>query len=111
MEFLSEYDFEIKHIKGKKNQEVDALSRRAHEMHISAIIMYRTDLKDKIIEATNSDQQYLKIKETLQQANFKQKIKDFELKEYRILIYKRRVYVTNSSEMKNTVLREMHNVL
>jgi hypothetical protein len=34
LEFLSEYDFEIKHIKGKENQVVDALSRRAHEVHI-----------------------------------------------------------------------------
>jgi hypothetical protein len=56
LEFLSEYDFEIKHIKGKENQVVDALSRRAHEVHIAAINMYMTDLKDKIIAATNSYQ-------------------------------------------------------
>jgi hypothetical protein len=34
LEFLSEYDFEIKHIKGKENQVVDALNRRAYELHI-----------------------------------------------------------------------------
>jgi hypothetical protein len=34
---------------------VGALSIRDHEMHISAISMYRTDLKDKILEATNSE--------------------------------------------------------
>jgi hypothetical protein len=44
---------------------VDALSIRAHEMHIKTIIMYITDLKDKIIATTNSYQHYLKIKETL----------------------------------------------
>jgi hypothetical protein len=65
MEFLSEYDFEIKHIKGKENQVVDTLSRRAHEVHIAAISMYGTDLKDKIVAAANSNQNYLKIKETL----------------------------------------------
>jgi hypothetical protein len=37
LEFLSEYDFEIKHIKGKGNQVADTLSRRAHEVHILAI--------------------------------------------------------------------------
>jgi hypothetical protein len=51
LKFLSEYDFEIKHIKGKENQVVDALNRRAHEMHISSISMFNTDLKDKILEA------------------------------------------------------------
>jgi hypothetical protein len=45
----------------------DALNRRAHEMHISTISMFNTDLKDKILEVANSDQQYVKIKETSQQ--------------------------------------------
>jgi hypothetical protein len=53
LEFLSKYDFEIKHIKGKENQGVDVLSIRAHEMHIATINMYKSDLRDKIIEATN----------------------------------------------------------
>jgi len=59
LEFLSEYDFEIKHIKGKKNRLVDAINRRVHEMHIADISMYMSDLKDKIIASVNSDQHYL----------------------------------------------------
>jgi hypothetical protein len=53
LEFLSEYEFEIRHIKGKENQVVDALSRRAHEVHVAAIIMYRIDMKDKIVANSN----------------------------------------------------------
>jgi hypothetical protein len=70
LEFLSEYDFKIKHIKGKENQVVDALSRRAHEVHVVAINIYKKYLKCQIISVANSDQQYVKIKETLQQGNF-----------------------------------------
>jgi hypothetical protein len=70
LEFLSEYDFEIKHIKGKENKVADALNKRAHEVHIASISMYETYLKDKIVATTNLDQNYLKIKETLQQGNF-----------------------------------------
>jgi hypothetical protein len=110
MEFMSEYEFEIKHIKGKENQVVDALSKRAHEVHIAAIIMYTTDLKDKIIVAANSDHHYVKIKETLQQGNFHGKFDYYELKEDGNLMYKSKVYVSNSGEMKNAVLKEMHNV-
>jgi hypothetical protein len=65
LEFLSEYDFKMKYIKGKENQVANALNMRAHEKHVAAIIAYRTDLKDKIIPTTNSDRQYVKIKETL----------------------------------------------
>jgi hypothetical protein len=47
---------------------VDALRRRAHEVHISVISMYMIDLKNKILEATFSPI-YLQIKENLQQEN------------------------------------------
>jgi hypothetical protein len=53
VEFLSEYDFEIKHIKGKENQVVNILSKRDHEVHIETISIYKTYLKDQIIAATN----------------------------------------------------------
>jgi hypothetical protein len=46
MKFLSEYDFDIKHIKGRENKLVDALIIGVHEMHATVISMYRTDLKD-----------------------------------------------------------------
>jgi hypothetical protein len=55
LEFLSEYDFEIKHINAKENQVVDALNRRSHEVYIATISMYETDMKDKIVTTTNSD--------------------------------------------------------
>jgi hypothetical protein len=81
LEFLSEYDFEIKHIKGKENQVADALHRRAHEMHIVSINMCMTNLKDKIVAVASLDQQYVKIKEILQQGNFQHKFNSYELKE------------------------------
>jgi hypothetical protein len=40
LELLSEYDFDINHIRGNKNKVVDALSRRMNEMHATTIIMY-----------------------------------------------------------------------
>ena len=51
LEFLSEYDFDIKNIKGKENKVVDALGRRVHKMHATTISLYKYDLKDKIVEA------------------------------------------------------------
>ena len=33
MAFLSEFDIEVNHIKGKENKVVDALSRRTHEVY------------------------------------------------------------------------------
>jgi hypothetical protein len=55
LEFLCEYDYDIKHIKGKENKVVDALSRKVHELHATTISMYRTAIKDRILEAANVD--------------------------------------------------------
>ena len=111
MEFLSEYEFKIKHIKGKENQVADAIRMRGHEVHISSISMYMSDLRDQIIAVANLYQHYLKLKEILQQGNFQQKINSYEMKEDGVLMYKGKVYVPNSSELKNVVLKEMNNVL
>ena len=37
---LSEYDFEIKHIKGKENIVADVLSRQQHKLHSMSISNY-----------------------------------------------------------------------
>jgi hypothetical protein len=54
LEFLSEYDFDIKHIRGKENKVVDALSRRIHVLHVPTISMSKFDSKNKILEVVTS---------------------------------------------------------
>jgi hypothetical protein len=41
LEFLSEYNFDINHIKGKENKVANALSKRVNELHATTIIMYQ----------------------------------------------------------------------
>jgi hypothetical protein len=50
MEFLSEYDFDIKHIKGKESKVVDALSRILHLTHATSVSMHQSDLKSRILD-------------------------------------------------------------
>jgi hypothetical protein len=110
LEFLSEYDFDIKHIKGKENKVVDALSRRVHLMHATTISMHQSDLKRRILDVVVTDQHYLQVKESLQQGDVQQKVKEYEIKEDGLLMHKNRIYVPSSRELRNLVLKEMHNV-
>ena len=55
MEFLCEYEFEIKYVQGKENVVVDALSRRQHEL--SSLIL-TVNLKDKILQNLSADYWY-----------------------------------------------------
>ena len=67
LECLCEYEFEIKHIKGKENKVANALSRRVHELHATTISMYQNDIKSRILEAANVDLQYRELVAKLQQ--------------------------------------------
>jgi hypothetical protein len=58
LEFICEYDFDIKHIKGKENKVVDALNMRVHELHATTITMYTTNIKSIILEVAYTDLQY-----------------------------------------------------
>jgi len=46
---ISEFDFEIRYIKGKDNRVVDALSRRVHVNHKETMSSYGTYLQGGIL--------------------------------------------------------------
>jgi hypothetical protein len=72
--------------------------------------MYQSYLKDIIFEATKSNLQSKELVVKLQQGILQQKIEDYKLENDEILMYRGRIYVPNSWELKNLILREMHNV-
>jgi hypothetical protein len=110
LEFLCEYEFDIKHIKGKENKVADALSRKVHKLHATTISMYLTEMKDKILEASNADLQYKNLVAKLQQCERPQTQESYTLGTSGLLLYKNRVYVPNDRELKLAILKEMHNM-
>jgi hypothetical protein len=95
LEFLCEYDFDIKHIKGKENKVADALSRRVHELHTTTISMYQNYIKGIILEATNADLQYMELVAKLQHGKMLHKVENYKLEADGILLYKNKIYVPN----------------
>ena len=60
---LSEYDFEIKHIKGKENKVADTLIRHANMLYVTASRRYEIDLEDQNQNTTKFNKYYKKLKE------------------------------------------------
>jgi hypothetical protein len=96
LEFLSEYEFDISNIKGKENKVVDALRRRLHEFHATAISMYQIDLKHIILEAAKSYLQYKELVARLQQGILQQKNEEYKLDNDEIIMYRGIIYLPNS---------------
>ena len=47
MDLISEFEFEIKHIKGKENRVVDALSRNMKVIHLTVVSACESDVKER----------------------------------------------------------------
>ena len=61
--FLSKYDFQNKHIKGKENKVVDVLSRNARLYFIATISSYKKELDDKLEDGLKLDKEYQNLRE------------------------------------------------
>jgi hypothetical protein len=90
---------------------VDALSRKVYELHATTISMYRTKLKDIILEAANADLQYKRLVAKLQQHEKPQTKESYTLGTDSFLLYKNKVYVPSDQEFKMEILKEMHNMV
>ena len=65
LEFLCEFDFEIKHIKGKENKVADALSMKVKEMHVASLSIFQSDLRHQIVNHVAGDELYELVKDKL----------------------------------------------
>jgi hypothetical protein len=79
-------------------------------MHATIVSMHQSYLRSIILDVAITDQHYLQVKEKLQHENVQHKIKEYEIKEDGLLMHKNRIYVPSSRELRNFVLKEMHNV-
>ena len=63
IEFLCEFDFEIKHINWKENKVANTLSIR---FHVAKIRVCKLDLITIVLKAQNNDETYIRVIENLQ---------------------------------------------
>jgi hypothetical protein len=89
---------------------VDALDKRVHELHATSINMYQTNIKRKILEATNADPQYRELVAMLQQGKMPQKVDNYNLGIDGILLRKNNFFFPNVQDLKCMIFHEMHNV-
>ena len=100
LKFSCEFDFEIKHIKGKENKVANALSRKVREMHVASLSIFQTDLKQQIVNHTAGDELYEHVKEKLQQQSLEKRHEGYKLEEDGLLTYKNRIYIPHVADLR-----------
>jgi hypothetical protein len=106
---LSEFEFEVRHIKCKEKKVENALSRRIHGMFEMNISKVESDIEQMIKAASINDENYIKTV-----ADLKNNVENFDRTDLSLdlnglLRFKNRLYIPYSAELKLTLLEEVHN--
>jgi hypothetical protein len=106
MEFLCEYDFEIRYIQGKENVVADALSRRRHEV---SMLSLSTDLRSQILQSLSSDTLYQEVKAELETGRaLDGRFLGYSLESDGLLRHQGRIYVPLSNNLRRVIMVEAH---
>eukprot|EP00253_Pinus_taeda_P033189 PITA_33189 len=107
-DFLSGFNFEIKHLKGKENRVADALSRKVQCVCKISVSKWQSTLFEKIKSTAERDAVYQQIKQQLQQFFGKETQQGYELDDAGMLYFNKKLYVPNEDGIKKLILDEFH---
>ena len=104
LSFLSEYNLEIKHIKGKVNKIVDVLSGKLNEIYISNL---NSHLKQKIKSKEKNDKTFGKLREKVQNDDLGKKGQNSSLIKMDQYHKRDKIYIPIIEDLKNLILTEV----
>ena len=89
----------------------DALNRKMHAMHVATTIVFPSYLIQHIIQYIARDEQYVQIKENLQQPNLEKRYEGYHVADNGPLIYKIRMYILNVADLRKNIMDEIYKIL
>ena len=102
MEFLCEYDFEVKYIQGKENMVVDALS---HRRHVISSMTLSVDLRSQILQALPTNSWYQEVCREIDSGRpLEGNFLDYVLELDGLLRHLGRIYVSLMDELRTLIL-------
>jgi hypothetical protein len=108
MALLSEFNFEIKHVKGKENKVVDALSRSMKTFHLVAVSTCETNVKERFRNAQETDTFFQTVTSYLEQEPIGIKYEGYQMIDGGLLTYKNRLYIPECDDLKRFIMDELH---
>eukprot|EP00253_Pinus_taeda_P015625 PITA_15625 len=93
MDFLSGFNFDIKHLQGKENRVADALSRKIQSLYEVSISGWKNSFLDIIKETSDQDAEYQQLKQQIQQTAKGDSQQEYTIDDAGLIYFKERIYV------------------
>jgi hypothetical protein len=110
MALLSEFDFEIKHIKGKENRVADALSRSMKMIHLVAVSTCETNVRERVRNAQETDAFFKTVTSYLRKESTRIKYEGYQMLDEGMLTYINRLYIPSCDELRRFIMDELHKI-
>jgi hypothetical protein len=104
MALLSDFDFEIKHIKGKENRVVDSLSISMKVVHLATVSISESDIKERVKTAQETNEFFNTVKSYLKQETTGLKYEGYHMLNDDLLTYKGILYIPNYDDLKRFIM-------
>jgi hypothetical protein len=108
MALLSEFDFKIKHIKGKENRVVDTLRISVKMTHSTTVSTCETDVKERMRNAQEKNAFLNTMTSYLSQENVGIKYEGYQMINEGLLTYRNRLYIPSCDDLKRFIMDELH---
>jgi hypothetical protein len=110
MTLLSEFDFEIKLIKGNENGVVDALSRSMKVVHLAVVSTSESNIKERVKTIQETDVFFKTVTSYLKKEPIGLKYEGYQMLNDGLLTYKGRLYIPNCNDLKRFIMDELHKI-
>jgi hypothetical protein len=108
MALLSEFDFKIKHIKGKENKVADSLSRSMKTIRLAVVSTWETNVGERVKNAKETDAFFQTMTSYLEQEPAGLKYEGYQMLDEGLLTYKNILYIPNCDDLKRFIMDELH---
>jgi hypothetical protein len=110
MALLSEFNFEIKHIKEKENKVVDALSISMNVIHLEIVRTCEMNVRERVKSAQEENSFFDTVKSYLEQEPTGLMYEGYQLLNDGLLTYKGRLYILKCDDLKRSMMDELHKI-
>jgi hypothetical protein len=108
MALLIDFDFKIKHIKGKENKVADSLNRSMKTIDLTAMSTFETNVRERVNNAQETYTFFQTVTLYLEKEPTGIKYEDYQMIDGILLTYRNRLYIPNCDDLKRFIMDELH---